>query len=97
MKKQWTKKQHFVPRMILKHHTYFRIPMRKSIIYQYDKEKDICRTVDIYDICRKDNLYEFRNEDGKRYIRVKGVRWYTNVQELVSKLIFTSLKAYTLK
>lgn len=64
MKKQWTKKQHFVPRMILKHHTYFRTPMRKPIIYQYDKEKDICRTVDIYDICRKDNLYEFRNEDG---------------------------------
>lgn len=64
MNKQWTKKQHFVPRMILKHHTYFQIPMRKPIIYQYDKEKDICRTVDIYDICRKDNLYEFRNEDG---------------------------------
>ena len=64
MKKQWTKKQHFIPRMILKHHTYFRIPMRKPIIYQYDKEKGICRAVDIYDICRKDNLYEFRNEDG---------------------------------
>lgn len=64
MNKLWTKKQHFVPRMILKHHTYFRIPMRKPIIYQYDKEKGICRTVDIYDICRKDNLYEFRNEDG---------------------------------
>ena len=59
MNKLWTKKQHFVPRMILKHHTYFRIPMRKPIIYQYDKEKGICRTVDIYDICRKDNLYEF--------------------------------------
>lgn len=64
MKRQWTKKQHFVPRMILKHHTYFQIPMRKPIIYQYDKEKDIRRAVDIYDICRKDNLYEFRNEDG---------------------------------
>lgn len=64
MGKRWTKKQHFVPRMILKHHTYFRIPMREPIIYQYDKEKDICRAVDIYDICRKNNLYEFRNEDG---------------------------------
>ena len=61
MDKQWKKKQHFVPRMILKHHT---IPMQKSIIFQYDKEKDICRAVDIYDICRKDNLYEFHNKDG---------------------------------
>ena len=64
MKKQWTRKQHFVSCMILKHYTYFQIPMRKPIIYQYAKEKDICRVVDIYDICRTDNLYEFRNEDG---------------------------------
>lgn len=65
MNKQPTKKQHFVPRMILKHHTYFQIPMKKPIIYQYDKEKGICRTVDIYDICRKNNLYEFHKENGE--------------------------------
>ena len=64
MSEQRTKKQHFIPRMILKHHTYFQIPMKKPIIFQYDKEKDCCRSVDIYDICRKNNLYEFRNEDG---------------------------------
>lgn len=64
MTKQWTKKQHYIPRMILKRFTTFHIPMRKPLIYQYDKEKGIERLVDIYDICRKNNLYEIKDETG---------------------------------
>lgn len=60
-----TKKQHYIPRMILKRFTTFRIPMRKPLIYQYDKENGIERLVDIRDICRKNNLYEIKDEAGK--------------------------------
>lgn len=59
-----TKKQHYIPRMLLKRFTTFHIPMRKPLIYQYDKEKVIERLVDIYDICRKNNLYEIKDETG---------------------------------
>lgn len=59
-----TKKQHYIPRMLLKRFTTFRIPMRKPLIYQYDKIKNVERFVDIYDICRKDNLYEIKDETG---------------------------------
>ena len=59
-----TKKQHYIPRMLLKRFTIFHIPMKKPLIYQYDKEKRIERLVDIYDICRKNYLYEIRNESG---------------------------------
>lgn len=61
---QVTKKQHFIPRMILKHYAYFQIPMRKPLIYQFDKRTNISRLVDIYDICYKKNIYEFHNADG---------------------------------
>lgn len=60
-----TKKQHYIPRMLLKRFTVFRVPMRKPLIYQYDKEKGIERLVDIYDICRKNNLYEIKDEKGR--------------------------------
>ena len=53
-----TKKQHYIPRMLLKRFTTFRIPMKKPLIYQYDKEKGIERLVDIYDICRKSELLQ---------------------------------------
>lgn len=59
-----TKKQHYIPRMLLKRFTTFRVPMRKSLIYQYDKEKNIERMIDVYDACRVNNLYELRNEFG---------------------------------
>ena len=59
-----TKKQHFIPRMILKHYTCFRIPMRKPMIYQYDKNKMIERLVDISEVCRANNLYELRDAKG---------------------------------
>lgn len=60
-----TKKQHYIPRMLLKRFTVFRVPMRKPLIYQYDKEKEIERLVDIYDICRKNYLYEIKDEKGR--------------------------------
>lgn len=59
-----TKKQHYIPRMLLKRFTTFRVPMRKSLIYQYDKKKNIERMIDVADACRENNLYELRNELG---------------------------------
>ena len=59
-----TKKQHYIPRMLLKHFTTFRIPMRKPLIHQYDKNKDIERLVDVYDVCRERYLYELRDGSG---------------------------------
>lgn len=59
-----TKKQHYIPRMLLKRFTTFHVPMRKPLIYQYDKEKKVERLVDVYDICRKNNLYEIKDESG---------------------------------
>lgn len=60
-----TKKQHYIPRMLLKRFTTFHVPMRKPLIYQYDKVTGTERLVDIYDICRKNNLYEIRDETGE--------------------------------
>ena len=59
-----TKKQHYIPRMLLKRFTICQIPFRDTLIYQYDKEQGIERLVDIYDICRKNNLYEIKDENG---------------------------------
>lgn len=59
-----TKKQHYIPRMLLKRFTTFHIPMRKQLIYQYDKEKSIELLIDVYKICRKNNLYEIKDESG---------------------------------
>lgn len=59
-----TKKQHYIPRMLLKHFTTFCVPMPKPLIYQYDKDKNVERLVDISDICRKNYLYEIRDESG---------------------------------
>lgn len=56
-----TKKQHYIPRMILKHFVLFQVPMTKPMICQYDKEKRIERLVDIANVCKKNNLYEIRN------------------------------------
>lgn len=62
--KNVTKKQHYIPRMLLKHFTTFYIPLKKPLIYQYDKIKCIERLVDINDICCKNYLYEIRDESG---------------------------------
>lgn len=50
--------------MLLKHFTTFYIPLKKPLIYQYDKIKCIERLVDINDICCKNYLYEIRDESG---------------------------------
>lgn len=64
-KKQITKKQHYVPRMILKRFSCSSSENNKKyFIYQYDKEKDIERRVDIMDVCHKNNLYEIKDEQG---------------------------------
>lgn len=50
--------------MLLKRFTYFRIPMRKPLLRQYDTEKGIERLVSIESCCRKDYLYELYDENG---------------------------------
>ena len=59
-----TKKQHYIPRMLLKHFTTFLSPMHKPLIYQYDKNKHIGQLVDISNICYSKYLYEIRDESG---------------------------------
>lgn len=62
--KQFTKKQHYIPQMMLKRFMNTQVPIRKPIIYQYDKEKDIERQIPkVADICFEKNLYEIRNEN----------------------------------
>lgn len=68
-----TKKQHYIPRMILKNFTYFRIPMRKPLIYYFDKQKNIECLIDIKNVCRKNYLYEFKDENNNNI--------YTNLNE----------------
>lgn len=54
-----TKRQHYIPRMILKNHSI------NNLIYQYDTIKKIQRQVNIKDICFVKNLYELKDNDGK--------------------------------
>lgn len=61
---QRTRKQHFIPRMILKNHTRFEIPMRFPLIYQYEEETEKEHAVRIDNICYKDYLYEYRDDNG---------------------------------
>lgn len=58
-----TKKQHYIPRMILKHHTFSQIPMAANCLWQYDKRTNQERCVNIRDICREKNLYEFKDNN----------------------------------
>lgn len=63
--KQFTKKQHYIPQMILKRFMNTRVPLRKPVIYQYDKEKDIeIQIPKVADICVEKELYEIRNDNG---------------------------------
>lgn len=61
---QITKKQHYIPRMILKQHAA-RPPVQNGLIYQYDKKKRIERLPKISDVCYKDNLYELKDDSGR--------------------------------
>lgn len=64
-RKQFTKKQHYIPQMILKRFMNTQVPICKPIIYQYDKEKDIERQrTNVDDICCEKKLYEIRGENG---------------------------------
>lgn len=60
-----TKKQHYVPRMLLKRFTTFQVPMAEPLIYQYDKKQNIERMVRIRNVCHEKNLYEIHNEKDK--------------------------------
>lgn len=63
-RKQFTKKQHYIPQMILKRFMNTRVPLRKPVIYQYDKEKDIeIQIPKVADICVEKELYEIRNDN----------------------------------
>ena len=61
---QRTRKQHYIPRMILKNHTRFEIPMRFPLIYQYDEATEKEHAVRIDGVCYKDNLYEYKDDAG---------------------------------
>ena len=51
--------------MILKRFMNTQVPLRKPIIYQYDKEKDVeIQIPKVADICIEKDLYEIRNDNG---------------------------------
>lgn len=60
------KRQHYIPKTILKHHTYFIIPMREPLIFLYNKETGKENLVSIKDVAYSRDLYELFNE--KKYI-----------------------------
>ena len=84
-----TKKQHYIPRMLLKRFTTFRVPMRKSFIYQYDKKNNIERMIDVADACRKNNLYELRDEFGliKDEERNSIEKWFSFMESIWNKIL----------
>lgn len=84
-----TKKQHYIPRMLLKRFTTFRVPMRKSLIYQYDKKNNIERMIDVADACRKNNLYELRDEFGliKDEERNSIEKWFSFMESIWNKIL----------
>lgn len=60
-----TKRQHYIPQMILRNYTIFRPPMARPMLFQYDLENRCERMVTTQDACVKNNLYELRGEDGR--------------------------------
>lgn len=65
-----TKKQHYIPQMILKHHYVdyedVQIPEKYPYLWQFDKDKNIERKIyDVSEICYEKYLYEFRDDKGK--------------------------------
>lgn len=64
MAKGITKRQHYVPRMILKRHMISDAPYRINMIWQYDKKLKMERCVNIKAACVEKNLYEAKDESG---------------------------------
>lgn len=64
MAKGITKRQHYVPRMILKRHVISDVPYRTNMIWQYDKKLKTERCVNIKAACVEKNLYEAKDESG---------------------------------
>lgn len=60
-----TKRQHYIPQMILRNYTVFRPPMARPMLFQYDLKNGCERMVATQDACVKNNLYELRGEDGR--------------------------------
>lgn len=56
-----TKRQHYVPRMILKRHCCVGNPEH---VWQFDRLKNEERLVSIRDACQRKNFYELRSQDG---------------------------------
>lgn len=55
-----TKRQHYVPRMILKRHCCVGNP---GHVWQFDRLKNEERLVSIRDVCQRKNFYELRSQD----------------------------------
>lgn len=83
-----TKRQHYIPRMILKNHS------TNNLIYQYDTIKKIQRRVNIKDICFVKNLYELKDNDGKiiedtrnvveNHLAVNEQKWHSVIRKILN-------------
>lgn len=65
-----TKRQHYIPQMILKQHFVdfkdAQIPERYPYLWQYDKVNNVERKIyDVSKICYEKNLYEFKDDSGQ--------------------------------
>lgn len=69
----YTRRQHYIPRVILKRHQDETSKSNIPQIWQYDKVENQERCVSIKDVCRENFLYEFRNADGEIILGTKNI------------------------
>lgn len=86
VKRQFTKKEHYVPQMYLKHFTidgnYCYTLTNSNEIYHQNKK----------DICKKDNLYEMRTESGGYIERNKFENMFSEIERLFEPFVKELLK-----
>lgn len=89
MKEQYTKKQHYIPRMILKNFSFSNSNKneKKFFVYQLDKNKKIERIVSVLDICYEKNLYEIKDENGQILERNLIEKGFSCLEESWNKII----------
>lgn len=65
LKEKRAKRQHYIPKMILRRYSSSVETKDNRVIWQYDKKKRVERRVGIKNICCKNNLYEIRDDMGE--------------------------------
>lgn len=85
------KRQHYIPQMILRNFTYFRVPMAIPRICYFDTFTKQTKLVTPKDICCKNNLYELKN-DSDEFIYENLIENNLSLLEKEWSLIINKLK-----